>query len=356
VILFLDLETYSETPISYGTSRYAEGSEVLLPAFACDDDPVDVVEGWSPALTSLVGTADKIVVHGARFERTILKNQNVTLPVAKTHCTQAQARSVSLPGALGKLCDILGVPVDKAKDKQGKTLINLFTKPLPKNRKERRATKATHPVEWARFIDYAGLDVEAMREVYRRLPSWNYQGFERELWELDQKINDRGFAIDIDLSHAAISAVAIEQKRLGARTVELTDGDVESTTQRDQLLKHLLEECGVSLPDTRRSSPRTRSATAAAACGRAWVWVRQRPTSKPSQPARWSMRSPSSCLRRCGSRNRPGPTRRRSGRTCRTSKCSRSPARSPSARPRAATATPRYSRPTTKTCPGSSAT
>jgi DNA polymerase len=254
VLLHLDLETWSETPIGHGTSRYAEGSEVLLSAFALDDDPVEVVEGWPRALTSLVDSADRIVVHGARFERTILKHQGVTLPVEKTHCTMAQARSVGLPGALGTLCDILGVPVDKAKDKQGRQLINLFCKPLPKNRKERRATRHTHPVEWQRFVDYAGLDVEAMREVYKRLPVWNYQGAERELWELDQRINERGFAIDLDLARAAITAVAAEQKRLGKRTQELTDDAVQSTNQRDELLKHLLEECGVTLPDMQKGT------------------------------------------------------------------------------------------------------
>jgi DNA polymerase len=254
VILWLDLETFSEVPIRSGTSRYAEGAEVLLSAFALDDDPVEVVEGWTPALTSLANSAEKIVIHNARFDRTILREQGITLPIGKVHCTQAQARSVGLPGALGTLCDILGVPVDKAKDKQGRSLIQLFCKPLPKNRKERRATKHTHPVEWARFVDYAGLDVDAMREVYKRLPTWNYQGSERQLWELDQRINERGFAIDLDLARAAISAVASEQKRLGERTVDLTDGAVESTNQRDELLKHLLEQCGVSLPDMQKGT------------------------------------------------------------------------------------------------------
>ena len=39
-----------------------------------------------------------------------------------------------------------------------------------------------------------------MREVYKKLPKWNYQpgGFEYDLWLLDQKINQRGVAVDID--------------------------------------------------------------------------------------------------------------------------------------------------------------
>jgi DNA polymerase len=253
-ILYLDLETYSEVPIKHGTHRYAEGAEVLLSAFAVDDGEVEVVEGWPPRLTALALAADKIVIHNSKFDRTVLAAQGVSLFVHKIHDTMAQARSVGLPGALGMLCDVLGVPIDKAKDKEGRQFIQLFCKPLPKNRKERRATKETHPVEWARFLDYAKLDVEAMREVFKRLPTWNYQGAERELWQLDMAINDRGFAIDLDLARAAITAVAAEQKRLAARAVDLTGGDIDSTNQRDKLLAHLLGEYGVTLPDMQKGT------------------------------------------------------------------------------------------------------
>jgi DNA polymerase len=54
-----------------------------------------------------------------------------------------QALAHGLPGALGALCEVLGVPQDKAKDKEGKALIQLFCKPRPKNSKLRRATSKT---------------------------------------------------------------------------------------------------------------------------------------------------------------------------------------------------------------------
>ena len=50
-----------------------------------------------------------------------------------------------------------------------------------------------------------------MREVYKRLPTWNYRGAELALWHLDQRINDRGMAVDLDLAHAAIRAAAQAQ-------------------------------------------------------------------------------------------------------------------------------------------------
>jgi DNA polymerase bacteriophage-type len=254
VTLFLDLETFSEVPIKHGTHRYAEGVEVLLTAWAEDDGPVEVVEGWTPSLSAKALAADEIVIHNSKFDRTVLAAIGVPIFVHKTHDTMAQARSVGLPGGLGMLCDVLGVATDKAKDKQGRTLIQLFCKPQPKNRKESRATKATHPVEWQRFVDYAALDVAAMREVYKRLPRWNYSGAEYDLWKLDQRINDRGFAIDLGLARSAIAAVDAEQKRLAWRANDITGGDVDSTNQRDKLLAHILAEHGVTLPDMQKGT------------------------------------------------------------------------------------------------------
>ena len=164
-----------------------------------------------------------------------------------------QALAHSLPGSLDKLCAVLGVPLDLAKDKAGKALIQLFCKPRPKNSNTPglRATKDTHPVEWQRFLDYAGSDILAMRAAHKKLPRWNYPGNAREraLWVLDQKINDRGVAIDVDLAAKAVLAVGRAQELLKLRTQALTNGEVESASKRDQMLKFILAEYGVELPD-----------------------------------------------------------------------------------------------------------
>lgn len=253
--LWLDTETFSDVALKHGVNRYAERAEVIITALAVDDGPVEVFDGLDgPFVQSLVDQADEIVIHNSRFDRTVLTACGVTIPVEKIHDTLAQARSVGLPGALGTLSEIFGLPADKAKDKEGRQLINLFCKPRPKNMKERRATARTHPAEWQRFRAYAALDIESMRAIRPQLPMWNYRGAERQLWETDQLINDRGFAVDLGLASAALETVAREQKRLGDRTVELTDGEVESTQQRDALLRHLLEAYGVSLPDMQKGT------------------------------------------------------------------------------------------------------
>lgn len=194
--------------------------------------------------------------HNSHFDRTVLRHAMPELapPVERWRDTMVQALAHSLPGALESLCEVLGVPQDKAKDKEGKSLIQLFCKPRPKNNKLRRATSKTHPIEWQRFVAYAGLDIEAMREVYKRLPKWNYQGTELALWHRDQRINDRGVCMDVQLAQAAIEAVDLEQKRLAKRTQVMTDGEVQAATQRDAMIKHIVESYGVELPDMQRST------------------------------------------------------------------------------------------------------
>ena len=261
--LYLDLETYSEVPINNGTHAYAEGAEILLFAYAIDDGPVRVWDATSGTpmpvgLLSHLGyeSDTTLVAHNSHFDRTVLAHAypEVCLRRERWRDTMVKALAHSLPGSLADLCDILNIPTDKAKDKAGRQLIQLFCKPRPKNSKIRRATRTTHLVEWARFVEYAALDIEAMRAVDKKLPVWNYQGAELDLWHLDQKINDRGVLVDVELATAAIRAVERAQRGLAKRTRELTDGAVQAATQRDALLRHLVEAYGVELPDMQQST------------------------------------------------------------------------------------------------------
>lgn len=256
--LYLDFETYCDVPITHGTHRYAERAEIMLFAWAVDEGPVSVWDRTTgapmpEALEAAILDADEVWAHNSHFDRTVARHAMPdlikALPLRMWRDTMVQGLAHGLPGSLGDLCAALGVPADKAKDKAGKTLIQLFCKPRPANAKIARANGTTHPAEWARFISYAGDDIVAMREVRRRLPVWNYQGAELALWHLDQTINDRGVAIDLELADAAVRAVELAQKGLAKRTVEMTNGEVQAATQRDAMLLHVLSEYGVDLPD-----------------------------------------------------------------------------------------------------------
>jgi len=259
-ICWSDTETYSEVPITNGTHAYAEKAEVMLWAFAIDDDPVEVwdLTAGSPMPVLLTfALADPgcvFVFHNSHFDRTVLRHCGFDIPAHRVNDTMVKALAHSLPGELYKLCEIFDISVDKAKDKDGRRLVLLFCKPRPAKSNPRRATRATHPAEWAKFVEYARLDVEAMRAVDAKLPTWNCSSSERALWELDQAINDRGFAVDVELARAAIATVQVEQARLADRTQALTGGDVQAATQRDEMLRHITRAYGVALPNMQQST------------------------------------------------------------------------------------------------------
>ena len=282
--LWVDCETYNAEPISKGTHAYAETVEVMIVTWAEDDGPTqtwDVTTGapMPESLATGLREAPEVWAHNSTFDRTMFRHWLGPLcpPIERWRDTMVQALSHSLPGGLAVLCGILRVPSDIAKNKEGKALIQLFCKlrkfshslsridgETPAQFKARvevakaswigRATSATHPAQWANFLKYASDDIDAMRACHKRMPMWNYKGRELDLWHLDQKINDRGVAVDMDLVRGAIAAVQKEQLSLAAQTVANTDGALVSTTQRDKMLAHVLEAHGVSLPDLQMST------------------------------------------------------------------------------------------------------
>lgn len=259
--LFGDTETFSATPIRDGTYRYTSDCELMLFAWAIEDGPVQVWDatadpGMPDDLAMALIEADEVYFHNSQFDRQVLMKHMPHLcpPIERWRCSMVRALAHSLPGSLDKLCEILQVPQDKAKLKAGKELVNLFCKPRPKTAKIRRATRETHPTEWARFMEYAAADIEAMRECCKRMPEWNYKGKELALWHLDQRINDFGFAVDVELAEAAVKAIDIEQTRLAGAAWAHTDGALNAATQRDAMLEHILAEYGIALPDLRSST------------------------------------------------------------------------------------------------------
>lgn len=267
-ILWLDTETFSECDLKAGTHRYAEheSTEITVAQWAIDDGEPIVVDCTGrympPELVDILNDQNYIIkAHNSAFDRTVIRHVwGLDIPVERWEDTMIKALSHGLPGGLDKIGQIMNVSEDRAKDKRGKELIQLFCKPRPKNQKLRRATRETHPKEWAEFLEYSRQDIIAMREIDSKLPDWNYrQGHsELSLWYLDQHINDRGFTVDMDLAHAAVSAVAREQKRLKQEVYDATDGLVVSASKRDQLLAFICAEYGVDLPDLRADTLRRR--------------------------------------------------------------------------------------------------
>lgn len=256
--LYLDLETYSSTDIRNGTYAYAENAQVLLFAYAWNDEPAQVLDLTETDVDTrefdekIAQVAGEIVAHNSMFDRTVLRFNGWTVAdsAVKWRDTMVKAYVHSLIGNLDGLCHLLGVSADKAKDKEGKRLIKLFCIP---NKDGKRNTREDYPDDWEQFKEYARLDVEAMREVDRKLPSWNAQSEHRH-WVLDQKINDRGFAVDLDLVDSALTAIEAEKINLQDRIYEMTDGAVDSATRSKLFLDYLRDTHGVELPNLQKAT------------------------------------------------------------------------------------------------------
>lgn len=268
--LWFDCETYSECDLkTHSTHAYAEhpSTEITVAQWAIDDgEPVveDLTGNEQPSAKLrklLLDPSVHVVAHNSHFDRTLIRHVwGIDVPVERWRDTMIKAMLHGLPGGLEKVGEVLGLPLDQAKDKRGRQLIQMFCKPGPRGSKIRRKTRETHPAEWAEFLEYSRQDIVAMRAIDGRLPKWNYRDGHSELalWHLDQRINDRGFAVDLDLAHAATTAAEREKARLKSEVAELTDGAVTSVSKRDQLLKHIVEYYGVELPDMRADTLRRR--------------------------------------------------------------------------------------------------
>lgn len=254
---WIDWETFNERPIKVGTYAYAETAEVLLGSYALNDGAVklwDAAQGEPMPKIIAEAFADtsnvELAAHHATFDRNIAKYAlGLDTDPSRWFCTMVQAYLHALPGSLEALGKVLGLGGDLAKIKDGKKLINKFCKPAPANRKVERYNHITDPEDWERFREYAIQDTVAMRECRDRMPDINLKGNGLRGYHLDQIINDRGFAVDMELVRAGVKAANEEKSRLAEEFYNKVDGAVRPT-QREKFKLYLNERFGLSLENT----------------------------------------------------------------------------------------------------------
>lgn len=216
-IASIDYETFSRADLpKVGHYRYAEdeSTEILLCAYRRAE--WDAVRLWSPAegeplpgdLADIFQDHETLInAWNAAFERAITANclPQFDVPVTRWRCSMVDAMAAGLPGKLAQAGPAAGLPEELFKQEGGTRLINRFCKPRKATKKNTatRWTPETSPVEWQMFKDYCRQDVTAEMAIYDKLKNWHLPEDEQDLWELDQRINDHGIRIDLDLVHAA---------------------------------------------------------------------------------------------------------------------------------------------------------
>jgi DNA polymerase len=194
--------------------------------------------------------------HNAWFDRLLIENTlGIILPIERYRCVMALALSHALPAGLERLGEVLGLSQDLQKVKDGKRLVLKFCKPRKSKKGDLSwSTPKTDPEDWARYKEYCVIDTASMRACAKKIPRWNYKGSELELWFLDQNVNSRGMYIDLDFVDAAVTTISENQKILAAKTVDLTDGEVQAASQRDAMMLHFMKQYGYDMPDLRKTT------------------------------------------------------------------------------------------------------
>jgi DNA polymerase len=259
---YYDTETRSKTDISLGLDLYTRDAECLIVTFAIDDASTQIWQPWcEPAIPAdfqrAIDDPDMIfVAHNAAFDIMILQRcLNIHVPLERFRCTRAQAYSHGLPGSLETLGKVLGLAEDQAKIVgDDYKLIDTFC--CPQGTTGQFIQPGDAPDAWKRFCTYAIRDTDALREIYKRLPTANYTGINLSLWHLDQLINERGFQFDAKLAEAAVAFLSSAKVAGDAATKELTANEVHAATQRNRLLKYLQEKLNVPIANLKASEVR----------------------------------------------------------------------------------------------------
>ena len=185
-------------------------------------------------LLFLISTGDvtEIEAHNAMFERVITRFvlpkviPGVSIPDALWRCSAATAASYAIPRSLDGATRALGLSDEK--DPEGKRLINRLCKPNSKNEFHEDIESLVA------LFEYCKQDVvaeEGLSANLRPLPP-----VELATWQLDQTINLRGVMFDRPFVERALEIVEIEQANADLEVGLITNGAVDSTGQRDELL------------------------------------------------------------------------------------------------------------------------
>jgi DNA polymerase len=262
--LSIDFETRSTVDLrAAGAYRYAEhpSTDVWCMAWAVDDGEPAI---WTPSPATHGNTVPDVVSHAAtqgwemrafnaNFERLIWNTIMVprygfpALPLEAWHDTAADAAAMALPRSLGECAAVLGVA--EQKDESGSQLAIRMSKP--------RSTKGGEVIWWdvperlALLYEYCKQDVRTERAIYRA--TRRLSPAERQVYLLDQRINDRGVALDLGLIRAARKIVAVGLERVNADVHVLTGGAVPNVVTKPGDLKAWLATHQIEIDSARKS-------------------------------------------------------------------------------------------------------
>lgn len=182
----------------------------------------------------------------AQFERIMWREIMVKrygfpeIALERWRCTMAEAAALSLPRSLDSCAIVL--KVKEQKDKEGAALMLRMAKP-------RKVTESLLgpiytwwdvPDRVERLIEYNKQDVRAEMAVKTHVR--DLSPHELKVYQLDQRINDRGIMLDSGLARAVARLAGEAQEKARQGLADITSGAVTKPTQINQLKAFLADQ------------------------------------------------------------------------------------------------------------------
>lgn len=243
IVVGLDFETRSLVDLKVcGVDNYATDPSTDI--ICCSFINKDSGHRWLwyagtklPAdLVLCLQMAGEIEAHNARFDQLIYECVAVNdygfpvLDKTKWVCTAAQCRVNALPASLDAATR--AIDAKHKKDHSGSGLIKKLSIPNIKGEFNQDP----------KLIEKMGLycmrDSLAMVDMTGKLRELSVA--DKLDWQTNERINDAGMLVDIELAALAQKYAVEEKEELGVRLERLTDGHIDKVTQTARLLKVLI--------------------------------------------------------------------------------------------------------------------
>ncbi len=245
--LSIDIETYSDQPLTKtGVYRYVESPvfEILLFSYSADGRPVRLVDlacGEEIPAEVIAALTDESVTKwafNANFERICLSHYlgmptGKYLSPASWQCSMVWAATMGLPLSLEGVGSVLGL--EKQKLTEGKELIKYFCQPCAPTKTNGQRTRnlpAHAPDKWIAFKKYNIRDVETEMSIQARLAKYPVPDSVWNEYHIDQEINDRGVALDMELVRQAIQMDGRSRSELTQAMKNLTSLENPNSVQQ----------------------------------------------------------------------------------------------------------------------------
>lgn len=250
--LHIDFETRSRVDLRkanvyvYAADRT---TDIWCAAYAFGDEPVRLWKRGEPcpaAIAEHIAVGGELAAWNAQFERVMWKHvltRRYGWPepaLRQWRCVMAEAYAMALPGALDACAAALRMPQNK--DAEGYRVMLQLCQP--------RAWIGEEPQWWDdaaklnRLYAYCKQDVEVERAIEKKL--LRLRPSEREVYMLDQLMNDRGVRIDAEFCDKAKHLSLAATKRADASMRRVT-GDAVKTCSAASALTAWLRGQGIEL-------------------------------------------------------------------------------------------------------------